>query len=181
MADDVIGEIFALFQSYGELSYGEQVTQRAHMLQCAHFARANGEGEAMVAAALLHDVGQFINDAGAAAEREGMDARHEVLGSTYLEQSFPAEITEPVRMHVDAKRYLCAVEPGYRDSLSDASKLSLGLQGGVFTPDEAGAFRRRPFFEEAIRLRRYDDLGKQRGLAVAPLEDYRALLGRLLR
>lgn len=181
MAHDVIAEIFALFQAYGDRAYGEQVTQLTHMLQSAHFARARGEDEAMIAAALLHDVGQFINGAGEAAERQGVDARHEVLGATYLARYFPPEVTEPVRLHVDAKRYLCAVESGYRESLSDASRLSLRLQGGTFTPGEAAAFGRQPFAEAAVRLRRYDDLGKQRGLAVAPLDDYRALLAGLLR
>lgn len=181
MTDDAISEIFALFERFGGLGYGEHVSQLSHMLQSAHFAREAGEGDAMIAAALLHDVGQFINDAGEAAGRNGVDARHEVLGAAYLARAFPPEITEAVRLHVDAKRYLCVAEPGYEDSLSAASKLSLKLQGGPFTADEAAAFREQPYAEEAIRLRRYDDLGKQPDLAVMPLGDYRRLLANLIR
>lgn len=173
---DIIDEIFSLFAQYGDRGYGEDVNQREHALQAAHFAREAGEPDTMIAAALLHDVGQFLNEAGDAAEREGRDARHEMGGATLLERHFPPAVVLPVRLHVAAKRYLCAIDPAYHDGLSAASRLSLKLQGGPFTADEAADFARLPQAEEAVRLRRYDDLGKRRDLPVPGLEDYRALL-----
>lgn len=176
----IIDEIFGLFDRFGDRDYGEAITQRDHALQAAHFAREDGASDTLIAAALLHDIGQFLDNAGEAAETEGRDARHEVNGGAWLARHFPIEVVEPVRMHVAAKRYLCAVEPGYGDALSAASLLSLRLQGGSFSPDETAAFAAQPFAAEAIRLRRYDDLGKQRDLAIAPLESYRALLEKLI-
>lgn len=173
---DIIDEIFSLFAKYGDLGYGEDVNQREHALQAAHFAREAGEPDTVVAAALLHDVGQFLNEAGEAAEREGRDARHEMGGAALLGRHFPEAVVAPIRLHVAAKRYLCAVDPAYHDGLSAASRLSLRLQGGPFMPQEAEDFIRQPHAGEALRLRRYDDLGKQRDLAVAGLEDHRALL-----
>jgi [1-hydroxy-2-(trimethylamino)ethyl]phosphonate dioxygenase len=176
---DIVDEIFGMFERFGDLAYGEDVTQREHALQAAHFAVQDDAPDALVAAALIHDVGQFIEQAGDAAESEGRDARHEHLGGDYLARFFPPEVVEPIRLHVDAKRYLCAAEPGYLEKLSAASSLSLSLQGGPFTLDEMAEFRGRPHAAEAVRLRRYDDLGKQRDLVVAPLESYRALLESL--
>ncbi len=175
----IIDEVFGLFGRFGDRDYGEAITQRDHALQAAHFARADGAPDTLIAAALLHDVGQFLDHAGEMAEAEGRDARHEINGGIYLNRHFPAAVVEPIRLHVAAKRYLCATEPAYRDTLSAASRLSLRLQGGPFTPDEAEEFTRQPFAAEAVRLRRYDDLGKQQGLIVAPLESYRDLLKSL--
>jgi phosphonate degradation associated HDIG domain protein len=179
MAMDILDEVFGLFDRLGDRAYGEAVTQRAHALQAAHFAVVDGAPDSLVAAALLHDVGQFLDKAGEAAEAEGRDARHEDRGAAFLARHFPNAVIEPIRLHVAAKRYLCAVEPGYRAALSEASELSLRLQGGPFTPEEAEAFRALPHAEEAVRLRRYDDCGKQSGLAVASLESYRPLLKSL--
>jgi phosphonate degradation associated HDIG domain protein len=173
---DIIDEIFALFAKYGERGYGEDVNQREHALQAAHFAREAGEPDTLVAAALLHDVGQFLNEAGEVAERDGRDARHEVNGADLLARYFPELVVAPIRLHVAAKRYLCAVDPAYHDDLSAASRLSLRLQGGPFEAQEAADFSRLPYADEALRLRRYDDLGKQRDLAVVPLEEHRSLL-----
>jgi [1-hydroxy-2-(trimethylamino)ethyl]phosphonate dioxygenase len=173
---DIIDEIFALFAKYGDRGYGEDVNQREHALQAAHFAREAGEPDTLVAAALLHDIGQFLNEAGEAAEREGRDARHEINGADLLARYFPEAVVAPIRMHVAAKRYLCAIDPAYHDGLSAASRLSLRLQGGPFDAQEAEEFSRQPHAEEALRLRRYDDLGKQPDLAVVGLEEHRALL-----
>jgi len=177
----VIDEIFALFHQYGDLHYGEDVTQLQHILQAAHLAQVDGADGALVAAALLHDIGQFMGDAGHAAEQRGVDAGHEFHGARWLSAYFPAEVTEPVRLHVAAKRYLCTTEPGYREALSQASAISLHLQGGPFVPEEGRAFEREPFWREAVRLRRYDDLGKRRDWPVPDLESYRSLLESLLR
>ena len=170
-----LDDAFALFDRLGDEAYGEGVTQREHALQVAHFAREAGERDEMILAALFHDVGQLLDGAGDAAEREGRDARHEISGAAFLEGVFAEPVLAPVRLHVAAKRYLCAVEPDYAASLSEASMLSLRVQGGVFTAAEADEFARLPFAAEAARLRRYDDFGKQPGLRVAPLAGYRAL------
>jgi len=112
----------------------------------------------------------------------GIDARHEDLGHAWLAQHFGPEVTAPVRMHVDAKRYLCATDPEYLSLLSPASMQSLQLQGGPFTEAEACAFEQRPFAREAVRLRRWDDLAKVPGMRVPGLEHYRAMIeGALLR
>lgn len=174
-----LDDIFDLFDRFGHEEYGESISQRAHALQVAHFARDAGEPDSIVAAALLHDVGQLIGGAGSVAEREKRDARHEIGGATFLKGLFAEDILAPVRLHVAAKRYLCAVDPDYLRSLSQASVLSLELQGGPYTAAEADSFRRLPFAAEATRLRHYDDLGKQVDLAVPPLETYRPLLERL--
>lgn len=155
---DTIAEMVTRF---GHLSYGEAINQLDHVLQCGQLAIEAGEDDALVVAALLHDVGQFIDDAGNAAETIGVDARHEELGADWLMQWYGPDVTEPVRLHVAAKRYLCAVEPGYEAALSKASKLSLALQGGAMDAEEAAAFETRPYFAAAVRLRRYDDGGKR--------------------
>lgn len=180
MTAKVIDEIFAIFCQFGDLTYGEDVSQMEHILQCGHLAKTDGAPDALVAAALMHDIGQFLDDAGNAAETKGIDARHEITGSDYLAAHFPVAVTQPVRLHVEAKRYLCAVEPGYQENLSKASALSLGLQGGPHSPLEAQTFLSQPAAQDAIRLRRYDDMGKQSNLSVPELESYRALLTSLL-
>lgn len=180
MIADPIDEIFAIFRKFGSLRYGEDVTQMEHVLQCAHLARIAGASDALVAAALMHDIGQFIDDAGSAAEEFGIDARHEETGANYLAAYFPEAVTEPVRLHVEAKRYLCATKPGYRETLSRASLLSLALQGGAHTAEEAAAFLALPAAADAIHLRHYDDAGKKRGWEVPDLESYRPLLQSLL-
>jgi phosphonate degradation associated HDIG domain protein len=176
---DIVDRIFGMFDRFGDASYGEAVSQREHALQAAQFAVNDNAPETLVAAALIHDFGQFLEQAGEAAEAEGRDAYHEQLGATFLAEFFPATVVEPIRLHVDAKRYLCAVEPGYLKKLSAASRLSLGLQGGPFSATEQEVFRALPHWEEAVRLRRYDDLGKRPDMTIAPLESYRTLLESL--
>jgi phosphonate degradation associated HDIG domain protein len=179
--DLVIEEISAIFSKFGTMRYGEDVDQLQHALQAAALARADDAPDSLVAAALLHDLGQFVDDAGNAAEQRGIDARHEETGAALLARGgFGPAVTEPVRLHVDAKRYLCIAEPGYAESLSAASRLSLRLQGGPMTPAEAEAFAGHRWFAEAIRLRRYDDGGKRRDWAVPGLDTYWPLLRSLL-
>jgi phosphonate degradation associated HDIG domain protein len=179
MPEAFIDEIFAAFAAHGAEQYGERVTQLDHVLQCAHLAAADGAPESLVVAALLHDYGHLIENRGLMAERDGIDGEHEALGALSLSAWFDADVTRPIALHVAAKRYLCATDPGYFAALSEASKLSLELQGGVFTPAEADHFATLPFAAEAARLRRWDDDGKVVDLAgVAPLESYRPLLVR---
>ncbi|AOH83979.1 phosphohydrolase [Sphingomonas panacis] len=180
MTTQVIDEIYALFAAAGDEHYGENATQIQHALQVAELVRQAGGDSPLIAAGLLHDVGQLIGDAGHAAERHGIDMRHEMLGNTLLKAHFPPAVTEPVRLHVDAKRYLCAIEPGYQTSLSAASWLSLTLQGGAMTAKERATFEAEPYFAEAVLLRRCDDGGKRKDWVVPTLDSYRPLLERLV-
>jgi phosphonate degradation associated HDIG domain protein len=176
-----VDEIFDAFAARGRDRYGEDVTQLVHALQCAHLAREEGAPDSLVAAALLHDYGHFFEGRGDAAERDGVDAHHEAHGAALLRRWFGPEVTTPIALHVAAKRWLCAMEPGYEDGLSAASQLSLKLQGGCFTPDQARKFAEAPYADDAIRLRRWDDAGKVVGAVIAPLDAYAEMLARLGR
>ncbi len=173
----IVEEIVALFDRHGDLHYGEDTTQRAHALQCAALAEAAGCAPTLIAAALLHDIGHF----GEAEEGETpqTDLRHQETSARFLARAFPDAVTEPVRLHVAAKRYLCAVEPDYATQLSAASVQSLSLQGGAMSVAECAAFEVLPFASDAIRLRRFDGAGKVPGLVVPPFEHYRPMLEAL--
>lgn len=114
----------------------------------------------MIVAALVHDIGHMLHEIGENFADQGIDDRHEVVSLTFLEDVFGPEVTAPVALHVEAKRYLCAAERGYFDTLSEDSVKSLALQGGPMTPEEMRAFEGRPHWQAALRLRRFDDLGK---------------------
>jgi predicted HD phosphohydrolase len=175
----IVDRIFATFAQYGEESYGEDVTQLQHALQAAELARLDDAPDTLIAAALLHDIGQFVGGAGDAAELHDSDGRHEELGAALLAAHFAPEVTEPVRLHVAAKRYLATARPGYIDELSEASRISFVLQGGLMSASEVAAFERDPHFDSAVRMRLYDDGGKHADWEVASLESYRPLLVRL--
>jgi phosphonate degradation associated HDIG domain protein len=181
MAAAFIDEIFEAFDRCGSDHYGEDITQLEHALQCAHLAAEEGASDGLIAAALLHDYGHFFEGRGEAAEHEGVDAHHEAHGAALLRRWFGPEVTTPIALHVAAKRYLCAVEPGYEEALSDASRLSLELQGGRFTAEQAEKFISAPYAEDAVRLRRWDDAGKVVGAVIPPLDAYADLLGRLAK
>lgn len=172
--------IFSDFDRCGDRSYGEQVSQLEHMLQSAQLAVADGAPDAQVAAALLHDIGHFEEPEPADGADPGTDLAHEVRAARSLATLFGPDVWRPVALHVAAKRYLCAVEPGYLESLSHASLASLKVQGGAFTEAQAARFVALPYAQEALRLRRYDDGAKQPGLATPPLSHYRPLLQGLL-
>jgi phosphonate degradation associated HDIG domain protein len=161
----------------GATHYDDAVTQFEHALQSALLAEARGGDDALVVAAFLHDVGHLLAD-----EHDGhddflgRDLEHERIGASWLARAFGPAVTEPILLHVDAKRYLCAVDAGYRDGLSAASKRSLVVQGGPMSADEAAAFAARPGAAAAIEVRRIDDLAKVRGGAVAAAADIRRRL-----
>jgi phosphonate degradation associated HDIG domain protein len=165
--------LFRLLAERGDAQYGEEaVSQLEHALQCAALARREGADAALVTAALFHDVGHLIADDEFAA-REGRDMHHEDVGADVLEEVFGAAVAGPVRLHVPAKRYLCATDSAYFDGLSQASRTSLAVQGGPFTPEEAARFARDPAAAAAVRLRRWDDRAKDPAAATPPLEDFR--------
>jgi gamma-butyrobetaine dioxygenase len=166
--------LFDAFDRLGAESYGDEVSQRSHMLQTAALAVADGAPDALIAAALLHDVGHFTTPPTAAEP-----VPHEALGVEWLRPLFGPDVWRPVGLHVAAKRYICATSPGYLDQLSAASQKSLIEQGGVFTPDQAERFIAAPYAQDAVRLRLYDDAAKVPDAEPPTLESYHALLTRL--
>lgn len=178
---NLIDELIILFRERGTTSYfGEPVTQTEHGLQTASSAALDGASPALVVAALLHDVGHLLHHREDNVADRGVDARHEVIGAKWLSRFYGPEVTEPVRLHVAAKRYLCRVDPGYAARLLPASQQSLALQGGAFSSEEARAFELQERWEDAVRLRRWDDAAKIPGLNVEPLRGYeQALIAQL--
>jgi len=179
-ADAFVTELSALFARLGSLHYGEDVSQLDHALQTAHHARIDAAPPALIAASLLHDVGHMMQKSGEDAADRGIDTRHEHISAGYLARAFGPEVTEPVRLHVDAKRYLVTTQPGYLQRLSKASLVSLALQGGPMSPDEVEAFLADPAAEAALRLRAYDELGKVQGVEMASFDSYHQLLCDLI-
>ena len=177
-----VDEVLALYERYGGGRYDEEISQLAHAEQTAALARAAGATDAVVAAALLHDVGHLLE----VAERDGprdrtIDHRHEAIGSAWLTPLFGPEVTAPIALHVRAKRYLCAVDRSYADVLSPGSTSSLERQGGPLDPSEVAAFERNRGWEGAVALRRWDDQAKIADLRVDPFDAYRPVLESLSR
>ena len=173
-------EILAIYSRAGGAAYyGEPVTQAAHALQAAYFAARAGAPPALVAAALLHDIGHLIEPVPEDLADWSHDAEHELAGSRWLAARFGPAVTEPVRLHVAAKRWLCATQPDYAARLSAASVATLVLQGGPMRPEEAAAFAAEAHGRDAVRLRRWDDEAKQVGLAVPDFAAYRGLIQAL--
>ena len=171
----------ALFERWGARLYDDRVAQLDHALQCASLAEQAGAPDALIVAALLHDIGHLI-ELERATGRMGdltVDRHHEAIASEALAGLFPAEVIAPVSLHVEAKRYLCAVDPGYHDTLSEGSVRSLVTQGGPMSADEVARFERHPASDAAADLRRWDDAGKVTGLHVAALDHFLPLLHRL--
>ena len=169
--------LLAWIEAIGSHQYDEAVTQCEHALQCAHLAEKNGGSASLIAASLLHDVGHLLmHSRRRRGEGTQTDLHHEEVGAKWLQRFFEPDVVEAVRLHVPAKRYLCAVEPSYWDGLSSASKHSLALQGGPMNDPERDAFASRPNCPDAVSLRRYDDGAKVCGAEVPPLAHYRSVL-----
>jgi [1-hydroxy-2-(trimethylamino)ethyl]phosphonate dioxygenase len=174
---DPVDRIVEVFATRGNGAYfGEAVTETEHALQAAHLAEAAGADRELVTAALLHDIGHLLHDLPEDIADRRVDGRHEHVGAAWLRRHFGPAVAEPVRLHVAAKRYLCATDPDYRNALSPASQRSLELQGGPFTPAEVRRFEQEPHWEHAVALRRWDDAAKVPGLAVPGLDHYRPCL-----
>jgi phosphonate degradation associated HDIG domain protein len=153
--------IVALFEARGHAQYdGEPVTQLEHALQSAHLAEQAGASSALITASLLHDLGHLLHDMGGTPTQQGTDDLHQYRSRAVLKHLFGAATLDPIRLHVDAKRYLCAREPGYLQALSADSQRSLVLQGGVFDDAQALRFEALPHALDAVRLRRWDDSAK---------------------
>ena len=163
-----------LFDSEGGQDYlGEQVSMAQHMLQAAAAARASGAPRSLVVAAVAHDVGHFTGLVSGRELMTGTDNHHDEVAASWLQQWFGEEVVEPVRLHVQAKRYLCAVDPDYLGELSEASRYTLQVQGGPMAAGEVAAFAANRYAEQATSLRRFDDRGKDPGLGELSLAEFR--------
>ena len=176
-------DIELLFARRGASQYsGEPVTQLEHALQTAHLAEQSDADDALVTACLLHDLGHLLNEQGRGCNDtpslRGIDDTHQYYALPFLRGLLPDEVLDPIKLHVDAKRYLCHLNAGYFARLSDDSKRSLALQGGVFTDAQAATFLGQAGARDAVQLRQWDDLAKQDGLATPSLAHF---LGRAAR
>jgi phosphonate degradation associated HDIG domain protein len=177
-----LSDIEKLFRDHGHIAYsGESVTQLEHALQTAHRAEGDGAGDELVTAALLHDLGHLLNLQGETPSARGIDDQHQYFAIPFIRDLFPAAIVDAIRLHVDAKRALCSLEPDYYEALSEDSKRSLTLQGGVFSRDEAQAFLAKPFAEHALKVRRWDDAAKVAGEVTPALGHYLEIAARCAR
>lgn len=176
-----LAHLLQMLDEKGAARYGgEGINQLQHALQCAVLAEKNQASESLVVAALLHDIGHLsLDDEGLAAR--GKDSLHEVAGARLLRAFFGPEVTEPVRLHVAAKRYLCATEPSYGARLSRGSVTSLKVQGGLLGDAERKRLEGQAFFQSALDLRRWDDAAKDPEARTPGLAAYRALAETLSR
>ncbi len=181
-ATEIIDRIERLFAERGGAEYhGEAVTQLEHALQAATLAEEAGGTPSLIVASLLHDVGHLLHGHGEDCATQGIDDRHEELGVRFLAKAFGPTVTEPVRLHVVAKRYLTAARPGYLAELSAASVRSLELQGGPMSPAELREFEANPHFVATVKAREYDDRAKRVGFATPPFDHFRKYLEAVAR
>jgi phosphonate degradation associated HDIG domain protein len=174
-----LADIEKLFSAHGHIEYGgENVTQLEHALQAAQLAESERAGDELVTAALLHDLGHLLNLQGDSPTERGIDDQHQYFAIPFLRPLFPSAVIEAIRLHVDAKRALCALEPEYYEALSADSKRSLTLQGGIFARADTDAFMAKPFAANAVRVRRWDDAAKVPGQPTPPLSHYLAIAAR---
>jgi len=179
--DTIVAFISDILERRGADSYlGEAVTMSEHMLQGAQLAEQAGANDDLVAAALLHDIGHYTNEFPENAMEKGTDNRHEEAGAAVIAPYFPALVTDCVRWHVDAKRYLCATDPQYFDRLSAASVHTLKLQGGPMSDEEVAAFRKQPHLDAIIQVRKWDEAGKVPSTPTPPFAHYAPLLQRVV-
>ncbi len=177
-----IADICALFDAEGGRMYsGEPVTQLEHALQSAEQAEHAGADPALITAALLHDLGHLLNDLGETPTERGVDDVHQYYALPFLRPLFGDDVLDPIKLHVDAKRYLCATRGAYYAALSADSKRSLALQGGIYSDEEAAAFATRPGAKRAVALRLWDDAAKEAGRPTPPLAHFVPLMQAAMR
>ena len=182
MPQETIDSLFHRLDAFGEGAYGlALVNQKAHALQAAALADEQGLGDEMVIAALFHDVGHMRDENDIALADHGVDDQHEDVSAAMVEPLFGQAVSEPVRLHVAAKRYLCATESTYFAKLSPDSVRSLELQGGPMSKEEVAAFDANPYAQNAVALRRIDEQAKVKDLAVPGLDHYRPIAERLVQ
>lgn len=173
-----VDEIIGLYASLGARKYGDEpVSQLEHALQCASHAHAANAPAELIAAAFLHDLGHLVTQP--ALDGDEVDDLHQYVAIPYLRRRFPDTVTEPIRMHVDAKRLLCRTEKDYLANLAPASRVGVERRGGPFSDLEAEFFLARPHAWDAVRLRRWDDRAKIPGKETPSLRDLKVLLQSL--
>ncbi len=179
---NIVNHIEDIFNRRGAESYlGEDVTMAQHMLQAAQCAEESGADESLIVAALLHDIGHYKNEIPETALAKGINNYHEEAGANFLEDYFPISVVEPIRQHVSAKRYLCAVKSDYFEHLSAASVHSLNLQGGPMNEDEVREFEKNDYLEQCIKLRYWDDDAKDPRRLCPSFSYYRPLVESLVK
>ena len=169
-------QIRDLFSEQGHLAYGEGVSELQHALQAASLAQKDNAPNSLIVAALLHDIGHLLHGLSEDVAEQGIDGHHERVGEKWLEKYFGPEISQPVRLHVEAKRYQCTVNSDYLAQLSPASAKSFILQGDKMNKDEVSAFEKNPFFKNALQLRTWDDNAKDPEMETPLLEHYLPLV-----
>ena len=182
IAAEQVATLFNYMERRGQSFYDESVTQLEHACQCANQARLHDASTTQIAGALLHDIGHFLLDEhNAESDFLEEDQNHEEVGADYMEPFFVEAVTTPIRLHVPAKRYLCTTDASYYDGLSEASKRSFQVQGGMLSDDERAAFEQIPHYQDALQLRRWDDLAKVRGLETPLIDTYREIVQACLK
>lgn len=177
----ILDQIVDLLEKAGAERYGmEAVSQLEHALQCAMHAERMGSSPQLITACLLHDIGHLVGEGDEGQAEAGIDAGHEKIAADWLCRHFPESVVAPVRLHVNAKRYLCRAEPHYWAGLSQASKTSLDVQGGIYSEAEAAAFIAQPYAADAVKLRRWDDAAKTPRLKTPDLGHYRPIVAAAL-
>jgi len=180
--DNIVDYIEDVFRRRGAESYlGEQVTMAQHMLQTAQCAEQAGADNSQIVAALLHDIGHYKNEIPETSLAKGINNFHEEAGANFLEDFFPRSVVEPIRQHVAAKRYLCAVKSDYLERLSPASVHTLNLQGGPMNKEEVKEFKKNDYIEQCIQLRFWDEEGKDPEREHPPFSYYRTLIESLVK
>ena len=170
-----------IFARRGDEEYlGEPVSMSQHMLQAARFAEQAHQPEEVIVAALLHDIGHFTSEFGTYSPDDTEDRHHEDAGGDLLAPFFPPRVTDCVRHHVAAKRYLCATRPEYFSKLSPASVHTLSLQGGPMSTDEVAAFERNPHLQDIVKVRVYDEAGKRADMQTPPFAHYAPMMQRVI-
>ena len=181
-ANNIVDYIADVFARRGAESYlGEDVTMAQHMLQAAQSAERSQASSDLIVAALLHDIGHYSNEIPDSALMQGTNNYHEEAGANFLAEFFPLSVTEPIRHHVAAKRYLCATDPEYLSRLSEASVYTLKVQGGPMNPDEIAAFEKLPYLDSCIQMRIWDDEGKDPDRPHPDFSHYRDLVQNLVQ
>jgi phosphonate degradation associated HDIG domain protein len=180
-ARTIVAFLADIFERRGGEEYlGEPVTMAEHMLQGATLAENANLPEIIVVAALLHDIGHFTSEFGTFRMDDTEDRYHEEAGAQVLEAFFPILVTDCVRYHVAAKRYLCATRPDYFNSLSDASVHSLNLQGGPMSPQEVAEFEQNPNLEQIIQVRYLDDASKHADMETPDFAHFAPMVQRVV-
>ena len=181
-ASNIVDYLAEIFVRRGAESYlGEKVSMAQHMLQAAQQAELSQADPALIVATLLHDIGHYSNEIPDSALMQGMDNYHQEAGANFLANYFPPAVTEPIRQHVATKRYLCAKDPEYYSQLSAASVFTLEVQGGPMNAEEVAEFEKSPHLDDCIKVRVWDDAGKDPDKSHPDFSHYREIVQSLVQ